>query len=81
MRIITEIPDDDARIKRYDWNLVFDGHTRELEQGIDFTCQPSSLTSTVRGAARRRGIDVDVRSYTRSEDQQVVVAVRANRAE
>jgi hypothetical protein len=63
--------------RRYDWDVIFDGCIRELERGIDFDCQPASLVARVREAARRRGVTVDVRSYTRLEDRRLVVAVKA----
>jgi hypothetical protein len=80
MRILANFPDDNPRPRRYDYRLIFDGHIRELEPGIDFTCQPASLVGTMRGAARRRGIAVEIRRYVRPEDEQVVVAVKAERS-
>lgn len=79
MRILERFPHYASSSKRYDWNVIFDGHIRELEPGIDFACQPASLVRNVRIAARKRGIAVQVRHYTRPEDEQVVVAVKADR--
>jgi hypothetical protein len=80
MKILAEFPDNNPPARRYDYRVMFDGHIRELEPGIDFTCQPASLVSTIRSAARRRGITVEIRRYPRREDQQVVVTVKADRS-
>jgi len=77
MRVISDFPPYSMRGKRYDWDLIFDGRVRELERAIDFDCDPSSLVSTVRAAARRHGVRVTVRKYVRQEDQREIVAVRA----
>lgn len=76
MKIIIQVPTDRNPIGRYDWAVLFDGHRRELEQGIDFDCQPASFVRTVKRAACRQGISVETRSYLR--DQEAVVAVKAN---
>jgi hypothetical protein len=76
MNIIIQVPTDRSSSRRYDWKVIFDGYRRELEQGIDFDCQPASFVRTVRRAARRRDIPVEARSYLR--DRTTVVAVKAH---
>jgi hypothetical protein len=80
MRVISDFPSYSMKGKRYDWDMILDGHTRELERGIDFDCDPSSLVATVRAAARRQNVKVIVRSYVRREDRRQIVAVRAERS-
>ncbi len=77
MRVLFEFPPHSLRGRRYDWDLILDGHIRELERGVDFACKPASLVGAVRRAARRRRVQVEVRSYTRPEDRRAVVAVQA----
>lgn len=77
MRILFDFPPHSARGRRYDWTLILDGQIRELERGVDFACEPASFVKTVRKAARRHGIAVEVRRYSRPEDRQPVVAVKA----
>jgi hypothetical protein len=79
MRLIDAFPVDNNRSMRLDWNLILDGNTRELEQGIDFDGPPEPPIRSARAAARRRGITVHVCTYIRAEDQRVVVAVKADR--
>jgi hypothetical protein len=75
VRIIDEFPP--YTVKRCNYTPILDGRIHELEYGSDFTCDPSSFASSVRQAAHRRGIPVDVRRYVRREDGRRVVAVRA----
>jgi hypothetical protein len=77
MRVLFDFPPHSMRGRRYDWDLILDGRIRELERGVDFACKPSSLVESVRKAARRRQVAVEIRSYTRPEDRRVVVAVKA----
>jgi len=77
MRELSEFPADSIRRRRYDWRLLLDGRIRELEQDIDFDCRPASLVTTVKQNARKRELEVLVRSYAREEDQRDVVVVQA----
>jgi hypothetical protein len=77
VKVLDEFPAQGVQRRRYDWDLLFDGKTRELERGVDFACLPSSFVRSIRRAARRRGVAVLVRHYFRSDERHAVVAVQA----
>jgi hypothetical protein len=78
MKIIGQFPNATTSITRHAWDLILDGHIRELEPGSDFPVHPDAFIRATRAAARRRGLTVDVRKHRR-RDGRVVVIVKAKR--
>lgn len=58
MRIIDSMPAGTGKRARYPWNEWFDGQVRQLENGVDFTCTPEGLRTTIHTAAKRMGFKV-----------------------
>lgn len=55
-----------GRPEAYPWDRWFDGRAHTLVEGRDFHGEPRVFARTVRAAAQRRGLQVDVRIYPNS---------------
>jgi len=62
----------------YDYDVLLDGQTRELERGIHYYCLDQSMRQNLLREARRRGITAEVYSAQRAEDGKTVLIVKAN---
>ena len=64
MKILDEMPSvkRSCREERYPWGMWFDGKVRLLEGDKDFDCPPKSMKANIYAAARRHGVEIQVRS-------------------
>ena len=65
-----------GRPEKYPWNEWFDGKTRRLQRGVDFSNHPGNFRMTVYQAARRRGVVVQT-SLEDNLDSGIALVIQA----
>jgi hypothetical protein len=60
---------------RYNWDELLDGKIRQLDEGTDFDCKPSTFLTLARSRAKARGLTV---KGSKVEGGLVVQAVPAS---
>jgi len=53
------------------WNIWTDGKTRELKQGEDFQCKPTTICTMARGYAKKHSMKVRI-SFKKDSDRVVL---------
>jgi hypothetical protein len=57
----------------YPWKQWFDGQTRRIVHGVDFTCTWRSMVRNIRHAAKMRGLRVRVSTEPNSEPPAILI--------